>query len=114
MNTLNVEGRKGLKTLFNISVHSKHYLNTLLNIEHISSSIIITNKLNHLTSPQHKKNRQNYSPNVRKSQLLMFYNRHNITLVFEPIEERVLQELTECLSLWTIQENRTRFTNILE
>ena len=48
LNKLNIEGRKGLKTLFNISVHSRNYLNTFLNIEHISS-IIITNKLNLLT-----------------------------------------------------------------
>ena len=37
-----------------------------------------------------------------------------IQAVFEPIEERMLQELTDCLSMWNIQENRTRFTNILE
>ena len=36
-----------------------------------------------------------------------------VQAVFEPIEERVLQELTDCLSMWKIQENR-RFTNILE
>ena len=35
-----------------------------------------------------------------------------VQAVFEPIEERVLQELTDCLSMWNIQENRTRFTNI--
>ena len=29
--------------------------------------------------------------------------------VFDPIEERVLQELTECFSMWKIQENRTTF-----
>ena len=48
LNKLNIEGRKGLKTLLNISVHSRNYFNTLLNIEHISS-IIITNKPNLLT-----------------------------------------------------------------
>ena len=37
----------------------------------------------------------------------------NVHAVFEPIEKRVLQELTDCLSMWNIQENRTRFTNIL-
>ena len=37
-----------------------------------------------------------------------------VQAVFEPIEESVLQELTDCSSMWNIQENRTRFTNILE
>ena len=37
-----------------------------------------------------------------------------VQTVFEPIEERVLQELTDCLSMWNIQGNRRRFTNILE
>ena len=32
-----------------------------------------------------------------------------VQAVLEPTEERVLQEL-----MWNIQENRTRFTNILE
>ena len=45
LNKLNVETRKGLKTLFNISTYSKNYLNTLLNIEHFST-IVIRNKLN--------------------------------------------------------------------
>ena len=57
LNKLNIEGRKSLKTLFNFSVQSRNYLNTLLNIEHISS-IIITNKLNLLTCLLNNKNKR--------------------------------------------------------
>ena len=133
LNILNLEGRKGLTTLFNNSVHSRNYLNTLLNIEHISS-IIITNKLNLLTRLNNKKTgniilqmleKANYScfitdiHNITSNLDRPYQNDHyrkypKVHAVFEPIEERVLQELTECLSMWNIQENRTRFTNILE
>ena len=48
MNKLDLEGRKAIKSLFNLSIYSKNYLNTLLNIEHISTKIT-KNKLNLFT-----------------------------------------------------------------
>ena len=114
-------------------MHSRNYLNTLLNIEHISS-IIITNKPNLLnTSPQPQKTNNIILQMLEKANYSCYITDiHNITsnlcidlvemiitrkypkvqAVFEPIEESVLQELTDCLSMWNIQENRARFTNI--
>ena len=48
LNKLDTEGRKAIKSLFNISIYSKNYLNTLLNIEHISTKIT-RNKFNLFT-----------------------------------------------------------------
>ena len=48
LNRLDLEGRKAIKSLFNISIYSKNYLNTLLNIEHVSTKII-KNKFNLFT-----------------------------------------------------------------
>ena len=48
MNKLDTEGRKAIKSLFNISIYSKNYLNALLNIEHISTKIT-RNKFNLFT-----------------------------------------------------------------
>ena len=47
-NKLDLEGRKAIKSLFNLSIYSKNYLNTLLNIEHISTKIM-RNKFNLFT-----------------------------------------------------------------
>ena len=47
-NKLDTEARKALKSLFNVSVFSKNYLNTLLNIENVSTRII-KNKFSLLT-----------------------------------------------------------------
>ena len=42
------QGRNAIKILFNISKHSKNYLNSLLQIDHVST-VIIRNKLNLFT-----------------------------------------------------------------
>ena len=39
MEKLDREGRKALKFLFNISKHSKNYLNSIYNVSHISTTI---------------------------------------------------------------------------
>ena len=46
------EGRKALKSLFNISVYSKNYLSKLLNVEKVSTRLI-KNKLSLLTRLLH-------------------------------------------------------------
>ena len=47
-NKLDTEGRKAIKQLFNLSIYSKNFLNSLLNIENISTRII-RNKINLFT-----------------------------------------------------------------
>ena len=51
-NKLDLEGRKAIKQLFNLSIHSKNYINSLLNIEYVSSRII-RNKINLFTRLLH-------------------------------------------------------------
>ena len=94
-------------------MHSRNYLNTLLNIEHISS-IIITNKLNILTRLLNNKKtgniilqmleKANYScfitdihdlTSIICIALIKMTTIRRYPKVFEPIEERVLQELIE-------------------
>ena len=135
LNKLNVEARKGLKALFNISTHSRNYLNTLLNIDHLST-IIIRNKLKFLTRLLNNKKTANII--LRMLENIKYPNFitdiHNITsklgidfirmiisrtcpaiqTTFENIDEAIHQELIGCLNMWNLQEYRTRFTNILE
>ena len=135
LNKLNVEGRKGLKALFNVSTYSKNYLNTLLNIEHIST-VIIKNKLNLLIRLLHNKKTANIILQmlVNAKYKCFITDANNITsklginlmemvvsrkypkveAIFEPIEEAVEQELVAYLNTWNIQESRTRFKSILE
>ena len=48
----------------------------------------------------------NITSNLDLTEMIITRKYPKVQAVFEPIEERVLQELTECLRMWNIQENR--------
>ena len=132
---LDTVGRKGLKSLFNISVFSKNYLHTLLNIKHISTRII-KNKYSLLTRLLHGKTakivfnmlRTHHTNYSFLDDLAAVSNRFNIDLIEVVISRRcplvvdehnLIDELTqnsllECLNNWTDSGFRKRFLDIME
>ncbi len=136
LNKLDTESRKALKALFNISIYSKNYLHTLLNIES-TSTLIIKNKFNLLTRLLRNETSEdiilkmlqtqnsNYSFVTDIQNLSMHLNINIIDIIvsrrcplvtnyFEPIEEVKYRTLMECLNSWNNLESRKRFINIME
>ena len=70
---LDIQGRNALKSLFNISKHSKNYLNPLMQIDHVST-IVIRNKLNLFTRLM--RNKHTSEVILSLLQISLFCHRH--------------------------------------
>ena len=136
LSELDREGRKAVKQLFNISKHAKNYINTIFNIDHISTTIN-NNKLNLLARLMKNKTTKDIilstlsepftQPSfIRESFLLAHDSGINFFDVImksahqklesshEPIPTDEEQTLRESLRYWNIGESRRTFRNILE
>ena len=135
VNKLDLEGRKAIKSLFNLSIYSKNYLNTLLNIEHISTKIM-RNKFNLFTrlldgintatpimNMLESNNTGSFLTDLRRLAAL-----HNIDIVqvivsreLPPIEsdypeipEDTYNTLLNSVNNWTDANSRRNFIQIME
>ena len=134
VNKLDLEGRKAIKSLFNVSIYSKNYLNTLLNIEHISTKIT-RNKFNLFTRLLDGINTATPIMNMLESNTGSFLTDlrrlaglHNVDLVqvtvsreFPPIEstyaeipEDTYNTLLHSVNNWTNADARKNFIHIME
>ena len=136
INKLNIAGRKGLKALFNISVYSKNYLHTLLNIKQVST-YIMKNKLNLLTRLLSNETTAGVViQSLTESYITFAIDCHNIATklgldflslviskkcpsIINPLDNSTIDDvtyndLTLCINTWNIKESRTYFSNILE
>ena len=136
MNRLNIESRKALKHLFNVSIFSKNYISTLLNIESISTRII-RNKFNLLTRLLYNRcsaniimrmlqsSSENYSFindlyklshqfNINLTRVIITRESPRINNTYNIIEENKYQLLVNCINTWNNPETRKHFTNIME
>ena len=136
VNKLNIAGRKGLKALFNISVYSRNYLHTLLNIKHVST-IIMKNKLNLLTRLLHnEKTADILLQSLNETYQTFAIDSHNIAtklgldflsliiskkcpIISNPLDNPTIDDATYndlmlCINSWNIKESRIHFTSILE
>ena len=124
-----------LKSLFNVSPYSKNHLNTLLNIESISTKIT-RNKFNLLTRLLHGENTaapilKMCQLNERGNFLADIHNiaqTRNINLVevlvtrqcpliindYDEIDEVTHNTLLHCLNNWNEGYSRKRFIEIME
>ena len=133
---LDIEGRKALKQLFNISSFSKNHLNSLLNIEHISTRLI-KNKFNLLTRLLHSKHTSNIilqmlsSPNSNSTFItnimdISYEKKINFMDVLvsrktplisddhKTANNNEAQQLIRCLNTWCNPNSRKRFVEIME
>ena len=133
LDTLDKEGRKALKHLFNISRYSKNYLHSLFNIDHISTTIK-NNKLkllSRLMANEHTKDvvlsaLQSTSfnstaqdcfhvaiqNNINPYDILLNINTTRIRTTHNIVPQR--EELENCFQFWNISERRQRFRAIME
>ena len=136
LNKLDTEGRKAIKSLFNISIYSKNYLNTLLNIEHISTKIT-RNKFNLFTrllygintaAPIMKMIETNNQAGSFITDIRSIAEHHDIDLiqvlvsrecppinsVYAEIPEDTYNALLNSLNNWTEVEARRNFIQTME
>lgn len=133
---LDKEGRKALKFLFNLSRHSRNYLNVIFNLDHIST-IITNNKLKLLSRLMNNPSTQHIILHTLKStishqsiiqdcldiarrnemnifDILLNVKRPKIESIHSTIPEEVKQEILNCLSFWNVGEQRQRFKALME
>ena len=133
---LDIQGRNAIKSLFNISKHSKNYLNSLLQIDHIST-VIIRNKLNLFTRLLRNKQTSqtilsilqenlkypSYITDIYKVtaklnidfyDLLVNKKYPKIYSYYDEVPEEKANILIECLNFWNIGGQRKRFAEIME
>lgn len=132
---LDTECRKGLKVLFNVSMYSKNYLNTILNIENVST-IIIRNKYRLLIRLLHNKKIASLLVDAMQSQgtnhlindLRAVSQKLNINFMdvivsrqtplivnmYKQIEEQKVILLLQCINNWKNLHARKRFVDIME
>ena len=132
---LDIEGRSALKALFGISKYSKNYLNTLLDVDHVST-LLIRNKLNLccrlMNNPVTRKiilssmelndypsfMRDMY--NITNSLKINIYDiiihgkYPQIFSYHQVIPSEKLDMLLPCINLWKLKSMRTQFKYILE
>ena len=133
LDTLDKEGRKALKQLFNISKHSKNYLHSLFNIDHISTTIK-NNKLKLLSRLMANEHTQNVvlstlqstslkstaqdcfhmaiQHNINPYDILLNINNVRIQTTQNIVPER--EEIENCFIFWNVAERRQRFRTIME
>ena len=136
LNDLDKEGRKALKELFNVSKYSRNYLNKLLGIDHISTTVN-NNKLNLMTRLMNHEATKNITLSILSQQQtyisfvhevylladksgLNFYdivispNSKKLKTIHDDIYEDTELRLQNCLKHWNIGANRKEFATILE
>ena len=134
---LNKEGRKALKQLFNVSKYSKNYLNRILNIDHISTTVN-NNKINLLMRlMKHEGTKRvvlstlSESPSSHMSfihetfflantsgynfyDLLVRSSTKKLTSTYDSIPEDTERTLKDCCKYWNVGAKRNEFRNIME
>ena len=133
---LDIQGRNALKSLFNISKHSKNYLNPLMQIDHVST-IVIRNKLNLFTRLMRNKHTSEVILSILQDELKypsFVTDIYNITMqldidfyellinkkypkiysYYDEIPEKHEINLYECFHFWNISNGRKRFVSIME
>ena len=136
LDKLDVEGRKALKSLFNISIYSKNYLSKLLNIEKISTRLT-KNKFSLLTrllqsnktsdillqmfrQPSHKGsfmfNIQDVSSRagIDIASVIVSRTYPLIQSEYADIDMAIHNRLTQCLNSWNVASSREYFVTIME
>ena len=133
---LDVEGRKGLKHLFNLSKYCRNYLNDVFEVDHVSTTII-KNKVKLFTRllqntdirevilsivqdeipyPSFVQSVVNMSREFDFSFFNLLINNMYPKLVsyHEPTPEVIKSVLKECTRFWEMKDARMLFSSILE
>jgi hypothetical protein len=135
LNRLDMESRKALKTLFNVSAYSKNYIHKLLNIEHTSTTLV-NNKFGLLIRLLHNEKTadaimkmgatakymsfvhdlQNLSSSLGLDlrNIIISRSYKKVVSVYEDIDDERLDALMASLDNWNLPESRKRFVDILE
>ena len=131
---LDKEGRRALKSLFNLSRYSKNYLNNIFNLDHIST-IICNNKLSFVSRMMNNESTRHIilatlqSSSTHQSTIhdcftlalkhdIDFYNillnikTQKIKTVHKIVVDKA--EIQNCLRFWHIGERRQRFKTLME
>jgi hypothetical protein len=136
LNKLDTEARKALKSMFSISPFSRNFLNSLLNVEYISTTLI-KNKLGLLTRLLENECTSKVIFNALQSDpvkdsflynAIALCNMSNVDFMFLVVSKKfrkisnphaeipkvTFDILTQCLSNWNDPAQRKTFRDILE
>ena len=137
MKDLDIEGRKALKFLFNLSPYSKNYLNSYFHIKPISDTIN-NNKIHLLAGLMNSQVTSNVVIQTLRTSGLrcnsLIWDCHKLTqdnginffdlllnvkkVVIEstctPLSDETSNYLKNCFRFWNVAEERRRFKNLLE
>ena len=138
MNTLDREGRKALKIMFNLSPYSKNYMHTFFNVKSITSTInnnkvnLLSRMMNNTTTSSvilktlqtnkvHEsliwdcyQLAQENSINFYDLLLNVSAKKQHVEPVFPVIPEEAINCMEMSVRFWNVGEQRKKFKNLLE